>query len=76
VTPHTQNLHCSLSQIDFVNETMLPIDPTRIKTGEIADKLLKWRWVATRIVSQNGKQFVDFSLQSRPITYQSKASEH
>jgi len=65
VRPHAQNLYRPVSNVDFVYETMLAIDPARIKAGKIADELLERRWVPVGIVSQNGEQLFYLLLQSR-----------
>ena len=47
--PHPDNLDCALGPINLINQTVLNVDATRIRAGEVSDEFLVWRRTLKRI---------------------------
>jgi len=62
--PHPNDLYNSPVFEDLVNKTMLNIDATRIRSGQITDKLLVSRGSLKRINFEDLEQLLGFWFQT------------
>lgn len=60
VRPHTQDTNASLFNKNFVYDTVLNIDATRVCAGKIADQLFEGWWIFKWVVGKNREQFLGF----------------
>ena len=56
--PHTQDANRFLFGKDFVHDTVLNIDATRVCAGNITDQFFKGRWILKWVVGKNREQFL------------------
>src|SRR5260370_1401821 len=64
MSPHSQDLHYLLIQVNLIDQAVLNINSPRVFARKVAHELFVWRWSFKRVLGDDLEQYFSFSSQA------------